>query len=649
MANRYFTIKRVGQLLVLLGVVLLVVGGARLAQVGLSLRGHLRQAQALADAPGSVNPATACGLVQDLRGDVTMSRREVGGLVQLAPALGWLPKIGGDLRAAPHLLGVADGLTEAGTLACDALEPALAAFGETGGTLGGFSLEQMAHLLARDQTDLKGALTAVERAQAAWAQVDADGLSPWLAGKTVLLEQGLPLLQSGLEVAMVAPDLLGMDEPRTYLILALNEDELRPGGGFITGVGEVRVEAGQLVTMTFRDSYAVDDFTQPYPDPPEPLRHYMGIDLWVFRDSNWSPDFPTAARQAISLYRPRHPVSVNGVIALDQQAVRWVVDALGPLEVEGVEEPLTGQTVIAYFRRSWAPKDAAITGEWWLQRKSFMGTLAQAIWRRVESGGVEWVALARTLLRLLKEKHLLVYLQHPDAAAALAEQGWDGALSSGPGDFLMVVDANMGYNKANSLVQQEIVYHVDLRQPSPQATLTLVYTHTGTSNRPCIPEFHYGPTYEQMMGRCYWDYLRVYVPQGSQFLDATCIPLPGEVTFSGEAESGEIAVQPAAEGPWVTFAVLGVLPPSATQTRLFTWTIPTDVVKWQGDEGWYSLWVQKQPGTLGHLLAVLIQLPEESLLLDATPKPTATAGGRIFYQTRLDRDREFRLHFRRQP
>ncbi len=42
----------------------------------------------------------------------------------------------------------------------------------------------------------------------------------------------------------------------------------------------------------------------------------MGIDLWVFRDSNWSPDFPTAARQAVALYRPGQPVSVDGVVAL---------------------------------------------------------------------------------------------------------------------------------------------------------------------------------------------------------------------------------------------------------------------------------------------------------------------------------------------
>jgi hypothetical protein len=159
-------------LLVLLLVVLLAAWGVRLAQTGQSLRQHLAQAQALADAPEEVDPVAACALVREMRGDVVALEREAGGLVRLAPALGWLPKVGGDLQAAPHLLAMADGLTEAGTLACDALEPALVAFGGTDEASGGFSLEQMVGLLAEHQADLERARAAVERAQEAWAQVD---------------------------------------------------------------------------------------------------------------------------------------------------------------------------------------------------------------------------------------------------------------------------------------------------------------------------------------------------------------------------------------------------------------------------------------------------------------------------------------------
>jgi hypothetical protein len=471
------------------------------------------------------------------------------------------------------------------------------------------------------------------------------GLVAWGA---CLAQRRIPLLRAGLKAVTFAPDLLGADGPRTYLILALNEDELRPTGGFISGVGEVRVEAGRVVTMTFSDSYRADNFKLPYPDPPEPLRRYMLADLWVFRDSNWSPDFPTAAQQAIPLYRPRHPVSVDGVIAVDQEALRRLVDTLGPLEVEGVEESLTGQTVIPYIRRSWEPEGGEATGKWWRQRKSFMGPLAQALWERVASREADWQTLARTLLDLLEEKHLLIYLEHPDAAAVLAELGWDGALQAGPGDFLMVVDANVGFNKANVLVQEAIAYEVDLCPSPPRAVLTLVHTHTSTTNALCNPESRYDPTYEQMMDRCSWDYLRVYVPQGSQLVDATRIPVPGEALISGEADSGDVTAQLAEEGPWQTFAVMSLLPRSMTQERFFTWTLPPDVVQWDANEGVYSLRVQKQPGTRGHLLTVRIRLPEGSVLLDAVPEPPTVEEDWIVYQTTLNRDREFELHFRRE-
>lgn len=632
----------------LLGVILLVVWSVGLVRTGLSLWEHLSQAQALADAPQSLDPMEACDLAHGLRDDLIAVRRQADGLIQLPPLLGWLPKIGGDLRAVPHLLIVADGLTEAGVLGCDAMEPALEAFGGGNDAAAGLSPERVTRLLSEERASLDEARMAVERAQSAWAQVDREGLSPWVAEKTALLERGLPLLQAGLSAAIFVPDLLGVNEPRTYLVMALNEDELRATGGFISGVGEVRLEAGQLISMTFRDSYAVDDFKQPYPEPPEPVRRFMGIGLWVFRDSNWSPDFPTSARQAIALYRPGYPVTVDGVIALDQRAVQELVSAVGPLSLEGVEEPVTGEGFVDYIRQAWAPEDGEIEGGWWKQRKSFMGSVAEAMWQRVQSGGVDYGALARTLLRLLDEKHVLIYVEHPDAAALLAERNWDGALRSGPGDFLMVLDTNMGYNKVNPKVQERIVYQVDLAQSPPQAMLTLVYTHTGTVDVPCEQAPQYGKVYEDMMERCYWDYVRVYMPQGSRLLDATRITVAGDSLLSGEVYTGDVAARKADEGPWLTLEVLGLVPPSTTQTRSFTWTLPIDVVKWQGYGGRYSLRVQKQPGTSSHPLIVEIRLPGESVLVEAVPEATIRDEVKVVYRTALDRDQEFKLHFRRQ-
>lgn len=639
--------KIVGWGLILLSCVLLGWWGVRMARTALSLRGHVAELQAVLDRPRDVQPDAACGLVLGVAADLRALERDAGGLVRLAPLLGWAPRVGGELRAAPHLLAAAEGLGEVGRELCETLQPVLDSLDQDDGGLQ-LSPAGIASVLAENQAAWESALTAAARAEAAWQQVDITSLSPGIAARLAPLEQGIPLLRPGLSALAVAPQLLGMDRPRTYLVLALNEDELRPGGGFITGVGEVRLDAGQVISVNFGDSYAADDFSLPYPDPPDPLRRYLGLDLWVFRDSNWSPDFPTTARQAMALYRPGYPVTVDGVIALDQRAVQGLVGALSPLTIGEDGETVTGETVISHIRDAWAPGDAKQNLEWWRQRKSFMEPLAAAVLQRIEGGQVDWSTLARTAMDLVRGKHLLAYLSEPSAQALLAALGWDAALRPGPGDFLAITDANLGYNKANARVNQVAAYTVDLAAVQPTASLVLTYTHTTVNDYPCRPEVRLDRTYEQMMDRCYWDYLRVYVPQGSQLRDATRLPVPASATWDKTGDSGEVAVRPVPEGPWLSLEVLAVLPPATTQTRSFTWTLPSGVVQVKGDEGSYTLHLIKQPSAAAYPVTLRVRLPEGAVLLDAThTSGLSGTGGWHVVRLNLDRDQVFGVRWRK--
>ena len=121
----------------------------------------------------------------------------------------------------------------------------------------------------------------IARAQAARERIDTARLSPRIQSLLARYDEAYPLADKGLALLEVAPQLLGADQPRTYLILVQNEEELRATGGFISAAGRVTLDAGQIVSLIIEDSYAVDDFTTPYPDPPAPLRDYMGIDLWA--------------------------------------------------------------------------------------------------------------------------------------------------------------------------------------------------------------------------------------------------------------------------------------------------------------------------------------------------------------------------------
>ena len=81
----------------------------------------------------------------------------------------------------------------------------------------------------------------------------------------------------------VLPAIMGIDGPRHYLIVAQNEDEIRPTGGFITGGGVLTVDNGRIVNINFIDANYIDawsedrhSLTKPYSAPPAPLASQRG-------------------------------------------------------------------------------------------------------------------------------------------------------------------------------------------------------------------------------------------------------------------------------------------------------------------------------------------------------------------------------------
>lgn len=633
--------KKIALGLVALGVILIVVWGVQSAVAAGSLLRSLRTAQAMlgddsATTGLSTLPSAAelGALLRQTRRDVVTLRRNVGWLAGMGPAFRWLPKVGPLAADAPALLTLADGLTEAGVLLWDAGEPFVTAFQD-----GEPVMDNLGDVFVRLTPVLPRARSAVARARTAYAAIDVDALPDRFQGPLQQLGPLLPLLDDGLAFAETGPALLGLDSPRTYLLLVLNESELRPGGGFITGVGEVHVAGGKVAEMTFGDSYAADDFTQPYPDAPEPFQQFMGIELLVFRDSNWSPDFPTAVRQGLELYRPRRAVTVDGVIAVDQHAAERLLDILGPLTLPDMEDPVTGATLLEQYYSTWAPEEGEQYGEWWRQRKSFMEPLAEAVMARIAEGNVDWLALVRAGQQLLAEKHVLMYFVDARAQALLAARGWDGGLRAPEGDYAMVVEANLGYNKASGKLDRAFTYEVDLTQAPPRATMTLTYTHTSRVDIACIPESRYDPEYTQMMDRCYWAYLRLYAPEGAQLVEASRHPIPAESVANQRPWDGVARVSKSPEGTFTVFEQAMLLPTASQSVVQFTYTLPDGVIAQNHDgELAYTLFWQKQAGLETVPARVILHIPQNAVLCPSQARPAANDGGVLLYDIDLRMD-----------
>lgn len=390
------------------------------------------------------------------------------------------------------------------------------------------------------------------------------------------------------------PKLLGMDSPKTYLILVQNNHELRATGGFIAAIGRLTLDRGKVVELDFVDSYAIYRRDGNYPPAPAAMQTYMNIPILVMRDANWSPDFPTTARMARALYRSDTGLDVDGIMTVDLNAVKRIFGALGELQVPGIDEPITGDNIEAQVVQLWErPAESTVQaggdtaqelGDWWRQRKDFIPRLATAALDTIQDGRANIFRLTAAALQALNERSIQVWLVNPAAAAVMHAQGWDGAIRPAPGsDFLAVVDSNLGYNKADASIQRQLDYRVDWLDGPDQpalATLTLTYTHSVVAEDPgCDPTPRYGENYNDLIERCYFDYVRVYAPTGSKLVEVT-----GVEPDSVEVQRGERRTQ--------VFTGFFVLPPQEQNVVTFTYRLPATLTPET-----YRLILQRQSGT----------------------------------------------------
>jgi hypothetical protein len=375
----------------------------------------------------------------------------------------------------------------------------------------------------------------------------------------------------------------------------------------------------------------------------------MNSPVLVFRDANWFTDFPTTALYAESLYAYYNSHSVDGVIAFDQHMLVLVLQALGPIEVEGVSYPIDAGNVVAYMRSSKSPPQGQpVPADW--DRKEFMNKITNAVLSKIFRGkDISWEKLGKTLFEGLNEDHLLLVLDDPILSSVIATHGWNGAIHPGVGDFLMVVDSNIGFSKTNAVVETELSYDVDLTDlANPIGQLTVTHRNNAAGDVVCIP-FDYpirAGEENYPISACYWNYIRVYTPIGTKLLDASPQVVPPEWTILNHGVPGKVDVLDEKIEGVQAFGTLMVVPGNESLDTSFRFSLPGTVLNETPGSGWlvYHLKVKKQPGTLAIPLTIRVHLPEGAALQSTSSDPV-TQGNHILFQTDLRIDQEITVVF----
>ena len=354
-------------------------------------------------------------------------------------------------RLAEHLPGVGDDLAAVHTVAAavdDVARDALPAIAQLGAVL---SAQKVRGTDGRiDLTPLVDAAptlaladSTTARARDAVDAIDTSRLMDRIAGPVVTVQDGLgkasAALDAATQVATLLPPMLGADGPRTYLLLSLNSAELRSAGGIVGAVAVLHAENGSLDLVEQRTTLAFPATAQSVLPltPDELLVHTDRLGRWL-QDTVFTPDFPRTAQLVSAIWKQSTGETVDGVIATDPVAVKYLLSATGAIAAPGGVELRADNLLSVLLHDSYlSMQDPAVADE-------FYTGVAARIFRAVGGGQGDSRAVVEQLAKSGEERRLRIWSARPDEQALLAPTSLSGGFLSGTDDAAAGVFLNDG-------------------------------------------------------------------------------------------------------------------------------------------------------------------------------------------------------------
>ena len=351
-----------------------------------------------------------------------------------------------------------------------------------------------------------------------------------------MINTALPLLPVGETVLTqvrsnmdVISWLLGVDQPRTFLVETMDRGELRATGGFTGQFGELEFNGGRMAPLSLKNIGQFEEDNRSTGSPLDPVFEKVAgqvapapftwwpIPNFGMRDANLSADFPTSAKLIMNQYKSEFGKPVEGLILFSPFLISHVLQVTGPISVPEYKETITAdnlETRLHYYQLD----NVGIRQEELVEhvedpqiaRKLFTKRLSGLLLAKVQALPTDqMIGLGKEMLYAMKTKDLQVYFTNEKLEKLIGQYGSTAEIDrSTTHDGLFVVQANLSVSKASQYVTTTISDAVTLDAKggaTHMMKMRLVYKQLGSV---------YGLD-------TYRDYIRVYTPPNSQFISGT--------------------------------------------------------------------------------------------------------------------------------
>lgn len=311
---------------------------------------------------------------------------------------------------------------------------------------------------------------------------------------------------------------------RRYLLVFQNEAELRPTGGFIGSFAVLEVKNGEIISLDIPPggSYDLQGQLSVLVEPPAPL--LLSNKRWEFQDANWFPDFKTSAEKMLWFYRHSRSVTLDGVIAVNSSVLKRLITLVGPISDEQRNLVLDEKNILTSLQEVVEEGEEKKINK----PKQILSDIGPQILSSLFSLKPEnTLALLFNLNESLSQKEIQAYFAAPSLQQTIESFNWGGRIIKTPDDrdYLMVVNTNIQGQKSDASIKQK-VHHQSLIEKDG----SIINVVTITKN-------HIGQSGQKFYGQTNIDYIRLYVPEGSQLISAEGFTWPDEKYFRAPAKN----------------------------------------------------------------------------------------------------------------
>ena len=351
-------------------------------------------------------------------------------------------------------------------------------------------------------------------------------LQSTLTTATPYLEQGKPLIHS-------FPMLLGVDKPRTWLLVMNNGAESRATGGLPGGWGVLQVNSGKLHLLKQESNNGIGknllrNWQQQVSIEQANL---YGDALGYWADANLSPDIPTNAKLMRALYRQYTGSDVDGVMFINQHTLAALMTLTGEIQV-GKRE-LSAENIADYVTRGVyfehsddRAKDAALAN------------ITKLVFEKLTEQHHDLFSIVKALAPVSTTGDLRVWAQDKAVQNQLAQSSLGGSMQDSANPTHIVAFNNGGGNKIDTYLRESIGYtqgqclsqsgyrqstmNVQLDNSAPNKGLPIYTTGRLDQNNP-------NPTVQGSTRMVVY----VHVPIGAVFASASVNGKPVDLVSSG--------------------------------------------------------------------------------------------------------------------